>query len=54
MEDAPKETDSRGTGFDVFPKYEVYNLTLSNTLSNPKMELLSSQNKILVFDNPLN
>jgi hypothetical protein len=31
--------DSSGMGFDEFPKYDVYNLTLSNTLSNPKMEI---------------
>jgi len=33
------KTDSKGMGFDAFPKYDVYNLTLSNTLSKPKKEL---------------
>ena len=47
------KTDSKGIGFDAFPKYDVYNLTLSNTLSNLKMEL-SGQPKKVVFDNPMN
>jgi hypothetical protein len=38
MEEALKETDSGGTGFDAFPKYEVCNLTLSNTI---KFQIIS-------------
>jgi hypothetical protein len=40
----PKETDSRETGFNAFPKYEVYTLTLSNTLSNSILFLLVGSN----------
>jgi hypothetical protein len=38
MEEALKETDSGGTGFDAFPKYEVCNQTLSKTI---KFQLIS-------------
>ena len=37
---APIKTDSSGIGFDAFPRYDVYNLTLSNTLSNSCLSFL--------------
>jgi hypothetical protein len=44
MEEASKETDPRGTGFDAFLKYEIYTLTLSNILSNFCLSLLVGSN----------